>query len=113
MQECQDGNRYTVLTCCRYYLCCVSNVFNRVLNEVFLGRSDEEEKLWVWNYNGTDMFMDLEEDVSYSLYLVSLLRLEYERPSWMSGGYFDAHGTLWKMISSWELPAGPVSSSTS
>lgn len=26
-------------------------------------RSDEEEKLWIWNYNGADMFMDLEEDV--------------------------------------------------
>ena len=31
-------------------------------------RSDEEEKLWVWNYNGTSMFMDLEEDVSHSYF---------------------------------------------
>jgi hypothetical protein len=34
--------------------------------QVFLWCSNEEEELWVWNYNGTDMFMDLEEDVSYS-----------------------------------------------
>ncbi|XP_024379800.1 uncharacterized protein [Physcomitrium patens] len=26
---------------------------------------DEEEKLWIWNYNGADMFMDLEEDVRF------------------------------------------------
>ena len=25
--------------------------------------SDEEEKLWVWSYQDTDMFMDLEEEV--------------------------------------------------
>eukprot|EP00249_Psilotum_nudum_P019455 c27262_g1_i1 orf=581-1147(+) len=26
---------------------------------------DEEEKLWLWNYQGTDMFMDLEEQVRF------------------------------------------------
>jgi DNA-directed RNA polymerase III subunit RPC8 len=26
---------------------------------------DEDEKLWVWNYNGTPMYMDLDEDVRF------------------------------------------------
>ncbi|KAL3685631.1 hypothetical protein R1sor_003653 [Riccia sorocarpa] len=26
---------------------------------------DEDEKLWIWNFNGNDMFMDLEEEVRF------------------------------------------------
>jgi hypothetical protein len=34
---------------------------------------DEDEKLWVWNYNGTPMYMDLDEDVRIFLLCVVLV----------------------------------------
>lgn len=40
---------------------------------------NEEEKLWVWNYNGTDMFMDLDEDVRFRVVQVKYPTIPIEQ----------------------------------
>lgn len=42
---------------------------------------DEEEKLWVWNYKDTDLFMDIDEDVRFRVVQVKYppIPIEQER----------------------------------
>jgi hypothetical protein len=57
--------------------CCEIGNWGCLLSSYFLYTfsdcSDEDEKLWVWNYNGTPMYMDLDEDVRIFLLCVVLV----------------------------------------
>ncbi|OAE28249.1 hypothetical protein AXG93_4492s1400 [Marchantia polymorpha subsp. ruderalis] len=40
---------------------------------------DEEEKLWIWNFNGNDMFMDLDEEVRFRVVQVKYPTIPIEQ----------------------------------
>ena len=58
--------------------------------------SDEEEKLWVWSYQDTEMFMDLEEEVcSYYVFCNRYILKVLERAMKFSQLFFLCKFSMW------------------